>query len=277
MIEKFISLVKSTHPIPCFAVTLFTVLFGIGIGMEPYRIVLVGMAVLFQQFSVGLSNDWLDYERDALVERSDKPSVAGMVSVSLLRNASVGAAVIAIFLALALGWASIFWMVFMLIVGWSYNLGLKSNGLSVVPYAVGFGILPEFVTLSLPEPIFPPLWVIFAAALLGISAHFANALPDLFDDRATGVRALPHQVGQRWSAFIITVTAVTASAIVVAEAGNINPVVGWAGLIVTVLLAGLAGLLSLREKPPRIVFPLLMLASLVNVVLLMLGLGSLDS
>lgn len=277
MIEKTISLVKSTHPIPCLAVTLFSVLFGIGIGMEPIRIALVGIAVLFQQFSVGLSNDWLDFDRDSAVERRDKPSVSGKVSRNLLRNASFGAGLVALFLALALGWISTLWMLGMLVVGWAYNLGLKSNGFSVLPYAVGFGILPEFVTLSQPDPIFPPFWVVIAAALLGISAHFANALPDLFEDRATGVRALPHIVGQRWSAFIIAVTAVTASGIVVVEAESLNPVVGFVGLIFTLLLAFLASILSLRKQPPRIVFPLLMLASLVNVILLMLGLGSLEA
>jgi 4-hydroxybenzoate polyprenyltransferase len=262
---------------PSFAVTLFSVLFAIGIGMEPLRIALVGISVLFQQFSVGLSNDWLDFARDKSAGRVDKPSVTGEVSPTFLRNASFSAGVVAIVLALALGWISALWMLGMLLVGWAYNLGLKSNGFSVVPYLVGFGILPAFVTLSLPEPILPPLWVIFAAALLGISAHFANALPDLFDDRATGVRALPHIVGQRWSAVIIAVTAVTASFIVVLEADSLNPVVGLVGLILTILLAGLASILSLRKQPPRIIFPLLILASFVNVVLLMFGLGSLDS
>lgn len=277
MIEKTISLVKSTHPLPSFAVTLFAVLFGVGIGMEPFRMALVGFAVLFQQFSVGLSNDWLDFERDQAVERRDKPSVSGKVSRILLRNASVGAGIVAILLAALLGWSSTVWMVLMLMVGWAYNLGLKSNVLSVVPYAVGFGILPAFVTLSLPEPMFAPFWVIFAAALLGISAHFANALPDLFDDRATGVRALPHFLGQRWSAVCIAVTAVTASVIVVLNAESLNLVIGWIGLLATIFLTGLASILSLRKQPPRIIFPLLILASLVNVVLLMLGLGSLNS
>jgi 4-hydroxybenzoate polyprenyltransferase len=277
MIEKVVSLLKSTHPIPCFAVTLFSVLFGIGIHMEPFRIALVATSVLFQQFSVGLSNDWLDFERDKTVGRNDKPSVSGKVSPILLRNASLSAGLVALILAVVLGWISAFWMVGMLIVGWAYNLGLKLNVLSVVPYAVGFGILPVFVTLSLPEPVFPPMWVIIVAALLGTSAHFANALPDLFDDRATGVRAFPHILGQRWSAVIIAVTAVSASAIVVVEADRLNPVVGLVGLILTIVLAGLASILSLRKRPPRIVFPLLMLASLVNVVLLMLGLGSLNS
>jgi hypothetical protein len=43
-------------------------------------------------------------------------------------------------------------MVLMLVVGWSYNLGLKSTGFSLVPYAIGFGILPVFVTLSFQQP-----------------------------------------------------------------------------------------------------------------------------
>ena len=37
-----------------------------------------------------------------------------------------------------------------------------------------------------------------AAALVGLGAHFANVLPDLAADRATGVRGLPQQVAARW-------------------------------------------------------------------------------
>lgn len=277
MNRTFVSLIKSTHPIPSVAVALFSVLFGVGVGLDPLRISLVGVAVLFQQFSVGLSNDWLDYARDQAVERKDKPTARGMVSPQLVRNYSVVAAVVAVVVSVLLGIASALWMIPMLIVGWAYNLGMKSNWLSVLPYAVGFGILPVFVTLSLPEPTFPPAWVVTVAALLGTSAHFANALPDLFEDKATGVRALPHIVGQRWSALIIAVTAVVATVVVLNQAGNLNPVVAWVGFSLTVLLAGSASLLSLKPQPPRIIFPLLMLASLVNVVLLMLGLGSITS
>lgn len=160
----------------------------------------------------------------------------------------------------------------MLAVGWAYNLGMKSNWSSALAYAIGFGMLPVFVTLSNSAPSWPQIWIILVAALNGISAHFANALPDLVEDRETGVRALPHLLGQGISSIVIAATATAASLIVLTQSSSLHPVVGWVGLALTLVLAGSASILTLRTRPPRIVFPLLILASLVNVVMLMLGL-----
>lgn len=268
---RAIGLIKSTHPIPSFAVTTFTVLLAIGYGMPLEKLVLVGLGILFQQFSVGLSNDWLDYERDKTVGRKDKPTVRFEVSAKLVRNASLVSAVIALVVATSLGWEVLLTMVAMLVVGWSYNLGLKSNGLSALPYAVGFGIVPIFVTISLSTPQLPMWWVMLAAGLLGVAAHFANALPDLIDDRETGVRALPHILGQRISALAISGAASLASLLVVTQSTSLNPVLAWSGFGLTMGLVVIASVLALRPKPPRVIFHLLIGAAFVNVALLVLG------
>ena len=80
-----------------------------------------------------------------------------------------------------------------------YDWPLKSTPLSVLPYLVAFGLLPAFVVVSLPGHPAPPAWLVAAGALLGGGAHFANVLPDLADDAATGVRGLPHRIGAAWS------------------------------------------------------------------------------
>ena len=268
---RALGLIKSTHPIPSFAVTLFTVLLAVGYGMTFERLVPVGLGILFQQFSVGLSNDWLDYDRDKTVGRKDKPTVRFEVSAKLVRNASLISAVISLVVATSLGWEVSLTMVAMLIVGWSYNLGLKSNALSALPYAVGFGLVPVFVTLSLATPQLPLWWVMLAAGLLGVAAHFANALPDLMDDRETGVRALPHILGQRVSALAISGAAALASLLVVTQSTSLNLVIAWMGFGLTMGLALTASLLALRPKPPRVIFHLLIAAAFVNVALLVLG------
>ena len=268
---RAIALLKSTHPIPSFAVTSFTVLLAIGYGMPIEKLVLVGLGILFQQFSVGLSNDWLDYDRDKIVGRKDKPTVRFEVSAKLVRNASLVSAVIALVVATSLGWQVLLTMVAMLLVGWSYNLGLKSNSLSALPYAVGFGLVPIYVTLSLSTPQLPLWWVMLAAALLGVAGHFANALPDLIDDRVTGVRALPHILGQRVSALAISAAAALASLLVVTESTSLTPVLAWLGVGMTMALVITASVLALRHKPPRVIFHLLIAAAFVNVILLLLG------
>jgi 4-hydroxybenzoate polyprenyltransferase len=271
LFARAIGLLKSTHPIPSFAVTSFTVLLAIGYGMPLEKLFLVGFGILFQQFSVGLSNDWLDYERDKIVGRNDKPTVRFEVSAKLVRNASLVSAVIALVFAMSLGWEVLLTMVAMLVVGWSYNLGLKSNALSALPYAVGVGIVPVFVTLSLSTPQLPLWWVMLAAGLLGVAAHFANALPDLMDDRETGVRALPHMLGQRISALAISGAAALASLLVVTQSASLNPTLAWLGFGLTMSLVVAASVLALRPKPPRVIFHLLIAAAFVNVALLVLG------
>jgi 4-hydroxybenzoate polyprenyltransferase len=264
-------LLKSTHPIPSFAVTVFTVLLAVGYDMPLDKLLVVGLGILFQQFSVGLSNDWLDYERDKTVGRKDKATVRFDVSVKLVRNASLASAGLALAIAASAGWATALLMIAMLVIGWSYNLGLKANALSFLPYALGFGVLPIFVTLALEPSLVPPWWVMLAASLLGVSAHFANALPDLIQDRKTDVRALPHILGQRSSAIAIAASAASASLLVVTQSKSLDQGFAWAGFAVTMALALTASALALRDQPPRVIFHLLIGATFVNVVLLMLG------
>lgn len=271
MWRKAFALFRATHPLPSLAVASFAVLYGIGAGFPLEKLFLVGLAVLAQQFSVGLSNDWLDARRDTAVKRMDKPLAQGIVSVALVRTASLAAALAALALALQLGSAAFMWMILMLAIGWLYNLGLKANGLSVVPYIIGFGILPAFVTLSDQEPALPPVWVMVVAGLFGVAAHFANVLPDLLEDKQTGVRSLPHIIGQKASALVIAVSASFASLILVTQSNRLVPWISIGGLAATVVLSLLASILALNPKPPKLVFHLLLLASLVNVVMLMLA------
>jgi 4-hydroxybenzoate polyprenyltransferase len=111
------------------------------------------------------------------------------------------------------------------------------------------------------------------SALLGVSAHFANVLPDIEADKLNGVNALPHILGQRISALVIAVTALVATLLVVTQSQDLEPAVAIAGLVLNVVLAGFASALSLKKQPPRSAFLLLILASLGNVLLLVLGSG----
>lgn len=267
-----LAIIRSTHPGPSLAVTALCVLFCFGLGVELLQSALVGLAILFQQFSVGLSNDWLDSERDRAVNRKDKPAALGAISAKVVRNASLVAAVLALLAASMISLLALALMVSMLAVGWAYNLGLKASWLSALPYAVGFGLLPIFVSLAAPPVEFPEIWFITVAALLGVSAHFANALPDLFDDKATGVRALPHLLGQRLSAAIIAITGITASVITLGEATNVQPVMSAFGFVLAVTAVLASSVLAMMTRPPRMIFPLMILASLVNVALVVLGL-----
>jgi 4-hydroxybenzoate polyprenyltransferase len=270
---RVLAIVNACHPVPCLVVSLFAGMFGYGSGLPLDKCFWSFLAVLFHQCSVGFSNDWLDYEKDVAAKRIDKPTVNGLVKPSLLKALAITSAFIAIALSWGLGLGATSLMILMLIVGWGYNLGMKSNWSSVIPYAIGFGAVPVFVGMAAPEPFLVPAWTSLVAVLLGVSAHFANVLPDMIADKLTGVNALPHILGQRVSALVIACSALLATVIVVTQSTNLNSGLAITGLALVIPLVLLASILSLKQKPPRIVFPLLMLTALVNVVLLMFGAG----
>jgi 4-hydroxybenzoate polyprenyltransferase len=271
--NKVLALIRSSHPIPCLAVSLFAAVFALGLGFSLERSLLVFFVVLLQQISVGLSNDWLDSKQDLRAGRKDKPAANGLVKVSELRTWSLVSAVLAQTSAFYFGFGAAILMFAMLAAGWAYNLGMKANWSSAIPYTVGFGSVPVFVGLSAAVPIWVEPWVVLMSALLGVSAHFANVLPDIEADKLNGVRALPHILGQGVSALVIAVTTLVATLLVVTQSQDLDPAVAIPGLVLNLVLAGLASALSLKKQPPRSAFLLLILASLVNVLLLVLGSG----
>ena len=186
-----VALARSCHPEPTAAVTLMVTALAVTSGRSAAGVVLVFLAVLTGQLSIGWLNDALDADRDKAVGRTDKPVVAGAVSVRTVRGAALVPGLACVPLSLASGLFAGGVHLVAVAAGWAYDLGLKSTRWSVLPYVVCFGLLPAFVVLGLPGAPLPPWWLVAGGALLGAGAHFANVLPDLDDDAATGVRGLP--------------------------------------------------------------------------------------
>jgi 4-hydroxybenzoate polyprenyltransferase len=192
------ALIIASHPIPSLAVTAMATLLTAEAappGFGAVRVVLVALAVLAGQLSVGWSNDAIDAERDA--GRSDKPAAVGLVSVHALWLGAAVAVLASLALAAALGPVSLAIDAAMTAVAWSYNLGLKTTVWSGASYAIAFGLLPSFAASALPGHPLARWPVTAAAALLGLGAHFANVLPDLAADERNGVRGLPQRLAAR--------------------------------------------------------------------------------
>ncbi|MEO9220257.1 MAG: UbiA family prenyltransferase, partial [Mycobacteriaceae bacterium] len=214
------ALLRACHPEPTVAVTLVSVALALVAG-RGWASILVGAAVLAGQLSIGWLNDAVDAARDRASRRPDKPVALGLLSPSTVRSAAVAAALLSVPLALASGvggrialWVVLGLHLVVVAGGWVYDLGVKSTIGSVLPYALAFGALPAFVVVP-AAPV--PWWLVAAGALLGSGAHFANVLPDLAADAATGVRGLPHVLGARWSV-AATVGLLLAASIVLAFA-----------------------------------------------------------
>jgi 4-hydroxybenzoate polyprenyltransferase len=105
-------------------------------------------------------------------------------------------------LAMALAIGVVTAIILAVIVGaaWAYNLGLKSTPASGLMYILGFGPIPAYAASTLPGHPLPTWYATAAAALVGLGGHFANVLPDLAADRATGVNGQAQQIAARWGA-----------------------------------------------------------------------------
>lgn len=262
-----VALLRSTHPGPAVAVTLIAILLAAGVGLDGWRLALLGVAFAANQASVGLSNDWIDAERDIAVGRTDKPVALGWVSAGTVRGAAITTAVVAVAATAPLGWRVTVAHTAFIASAWSYNAWLKRTAFSVLPYIVSFGLLPAVVTLALPEPSWAAAWAMGLGALLGVAAHFANVLPDLDDDRATGVRGLPHRLGPRRTGVATFAALLAASVLALVGPGEVG-LTQWIGFTATVLIAAVGVALVLTREPSRLLFQLIIAAALVNVVLL---------
>jgi 4-hydroxybenzoate polyprenyltransferase len=241
------ALLRAAHGGPALAVVMLAMLLAVGDDLPPGRVVLVGLAVLAGQLSVGWCNDLADEARDRVAVRSDKPLATGEIGTGAVRLAC-GLAVLALVpLSLACGWVAGTVHLLAVASAWAYNLWLKSTAWSWLPYAFSFGGLVVFVSLAGEPGRLPPWWMPSAGALLGVGAHLVNVLPDLADDEATGVRGLPHRIGaRRLPSFATAVLA--AGSLVVAVGSGLARVGSVAALVAVVGLAVVA--LTGRGRAP---------------------------
>ncbi len=257
----------STHPGPTLVVSALALALGIAVGLEPWRLVLLTLAVFCGQLSIGLSNDAIDAPRDRAVGRTDKPIARGDVSERVAWGAALGALAAALVLSAPLGFGMLAAHAVFLASAWSYNAGLKSTPVSIVPFLVSFGIFPSLATLALPDPSVAAPWGWIAGAALGAAQHLTNVLPDLDDDRRTGVRGLPHRIGPRASA-VAAAAAIVVGAVAVllgaagGDAGAVSTV-SWIFFGAVVVVAVTTAVLALVRPPTRTLFRLVMLAALL--------------
>jgi 4-hydroxybenzoate polyprenyltransferase len=262
-----VGLLAACHPGPTVAVTTMALALALGVGRGVAGGLAVGAAVLSGQLTIGWTNDALDASRDRAAGRTDKPLARGDVAAATVRRAAWASGAACVPLSFLSGAPAGSVHLVVVAAGLAYDFRLKATWWSWAPYAVAFGLLPAFVTLGLPDPVWPAGWVTLTAATLGVGAHFVNALPDLDDDVRHGVLGLPQRLGagrSRWAAGILLVVATTALA--VGPDGAPGPA-AWAlvGLGLTVTAAAVVRPWPRGSRAP---FHLVASLALVDVVVL---------
>ncbi len=267
-----VGLARASHAAPTVAVTALASAVAVRSGRDAVGCVLVGLAVLTGQLSIGWLNDLRDVDGDRAAGRLDKPLVTSDLSPAVVRGAFVVAAASCVPLSLASGWRAGTCHLLAVAGGWAYDLGLKRTVLSFVPYALSFALLASFLALGLPGHPAPAWWLLAAGALLGVGAHFLNVVPDIDADVRAGVLGLPQRLGGAVAgAGGAVLLALAAAVVTFGPDGSAAP---WSvgGLGVAVVLAVGAAVAG-RRTTSRLPF-LLALATAVVTVLLLIGSGA---
>jgi 4-hydroxybenzoate polyprenyltransferase len=265
-----VGLLLATHPAPTLAVTALITTLAEASGRDASGTLLVALAVLTGQMSVGWSNDRIDLVRDTVADRRDKPLVTGAVQARTVAVAAGCALALCVPLSLANGILAGLAHLLGVAAAWAYNLGVKRTLLSWLPYALAFGLLPAFITLALPGHPWPPAWLVAAAALLGTGAHITNVLPDIDADLAAGTRGLPQRLGQRRARIAAALPLLAASLVLVLGPPGTPGAVQWSGLAATGALA-IVVVLPLNNRPgSRLPFLATLGLAAIDVALLLL-------
>ncbi|SDE27335.1 UbiA family prenyltransferase [Streptomyces prasinopilosus] len=259
-----LALLAAAHGGPALAVGVIAGLLALRSGLRPLDAAVLTGAVLAGQLTIGWGNDLRDLSRDRAAGRTDKPLATGALPVAWAVRALGAAALACLVLSALTGWRSA--LVNVLLgagAGHAYNLGLKATWWSWLPYASAFGTLPSLVTLAGPAPAWAPLWTTGAGAALGVGAHLLDTLPDLADDERTGVRGLPHRIGERSSRVLAVALLSAASLLAVFAPAGPPSAGGRAALVLVAVLAVFA--LTGRGRVP---FRAALAIALLDVVLL---------
>ncbi len=270
------SLIRCAHPGPAAGVTVVGFLLALAADLELPRALLVTAAVATGQLSIGWSNDWRDRDRDRTSGRTDKPLANGAVSARVVGTATLLAAVACVALSLAVGVVPGVLHLTAVAAAWAYNFWLKATVASVLPYAIAFGLLPAFVVAAAPGQPVAPYWLVLSGSLLGSGAHFANSVPDLDDDIATGVRGMPHRIGPGPAAATGAALLLAATAVLAFGRPGAPGLIGWLALALAVPAAALASVAGLgRPQLRRRAFTGFVVLAALDTGLLVLGGASL--
>jgi 4-hydroxybenzoate polyprenyltransferase len=200
--KKLRAYATAAHFGPTLIVTSIAFLLALFLG--PLTTALpIALTVFLGQLIIGWSNDIYDYQDDLKHHRTNKPLVAGTITVAELTRATfifIPIAIIANLIGpLGLKGGS----VYLLGVGCgiAYNFHLKFSLLSPLPYAIACAALPACVFYGLERT--PPLWILTTGSLLGVAFHFLNVLKDLSQDRESNIGGLPQRMGKRYSLFTV--------------------------------------------------------------------------
>lgn len=193
-----VSLLRLVHPFPSLVVTTLTLalvpLADRDASWTMYA--QLGIGMLLFQFCIGLVNDIVDLEDDAVAKpwKALPRGIVGRPAAIRAAAALAGAGAIAT-AALPLG----AWLIGLagLFCGLAYDVSLKRTPLSWLPWSVAFPLVPSWVYRASDTWDALLWWAFPLGAGLGLALHLANQAPDITSDRAAGIEGAAQLMGGR--------------------------------------------------------------------------------
>jgi len=182
--KKLRAYLTAAHFGPTMLITAIAFIFTWNLWWEGPAYV-VAFTVFLGQLIIGWSNDIYDYQDDLKHNRTNKPLVAGSLTVAQLKRTTFIFIPVA-FIANLLG-----------------PLGLKFSPLSPLPYAIALAALPASMFYGASRT--PLTWMVITGSLLGVSFHFLNVLKDLSQDQESKIGGLPQRLGKGKSLVVVAV------------------------------------------------------------------------
>ena len=187
-----------THPGPSLVTALAYAAFALLAAHgrpEPAKLAITVIGMIALQFAISAFNDYRDREADALSHKF-KPVALGVLSPRAALAATALFTAIMIACYAPYGLEPLLIAGAFLVLGFAYDLGLKSTPLGAVMMGLAFPLLP-LLAWDLFATVKPALYWTFPIGLaIGASIHIADALPDAAADQAAGARGLTQALGR---------------------------------------------------------------------------------
>lgn len=186
-----------THPGPSLVTTLAYAIFALLAAHgrpDPVMLTVTVIGMIALQFAISAFNDYRDREADALSHKF-KPLALGILSPWVALAATALFTLVMIACYAPYGLEPLLIAGAFLVLGFAYDLGLKTTPLGAVMMGLAFPLLP-LLAWDLFASVKPALFWTFPLGLaIGASIHIADALPDAVADRAAGGHGLAQALG----------------------------------------------------------------------------------
>lgn len=191
--------------------------FALVAGADGRRALLLGVAMVALQVSIGSLNDLVDIERDR-DRKPGKPIPAALVGRDVAWAVALAGLVVGLTLSAIAGPFAALVAIAGAATGYLYDFRLKATPWAWLPFAVGLPLLPVYAWVGAAAVIPVAFFVLVPLGVVaGAAVALLNGLVDLERDRASGARTPAVELGAVAARRLAAILLATVAAGVVAS------------------------------------------------------------